>query len=106
MLEALGNGVKGVKWFSLNDKVYNSRTLAAAWKKVAANKGAAGVDRISITRFRLNDQVYLAELVSALRDGTYEPSAVKRVHIHKDGNKTRPLGITTVASYCTSCYSV
>ena len=96
MLAALGNGVKGGKWFSLIDKVYNSRTLAAAWKKVAANKGAAGVDRISITRFRLNAQVYLTELESALRDGTYEPSAVRRVHIPKDGKKTRPLGIPTV----------
>jgi RNA-directed DNA polymerase len=96
MLAALDNGVKGGKWFSLIDKVYNSRTLAAAWKKVAANKGGAGVDKISIKRFRLNAQVYLAELERGLRDGTFEPSAVKRVHIPKDGKKTRPLGIPTV----------
>jgi RNA-directed DNA polymerase len=51
MLAALDNGVKGGKWFSLIDKVYNSRTLAAAWKKVASNNGAAGVDKISIKRF-------------------------------------------------------
>jgi hypothetical protein len=45
MLAALGNGVKGGKWFSLMDKVYAPRTLALAWERVAANKGAAGVDR-------------------------------------------------------------
>jgi len=96
MLAALDNGVKGGKWFSLIDKVYNSRTLAAAWKKVAVNKGAAGVDKISIKRFRLNAQVYLTELEGALRDGTFKPSAVKRVYIPKGGKKMRPLGIPTV----------
>jgi RNA-directed DNA polymerase len=96
MLTALGNGVKGGKWYSLVDKVYNAKTLAAAWKKVAANEGAAGVDKISVKRFRLSAQVYLAELERGLRHGTFEPSAVKRVHIPKDGKKTRPLGIPTV----------
>ena len=42
MLAALGNGGKGGKWYSLIDKVYHPRTLKAAWKKVAANRGAAG----------------------------------------------------------------
>jgi RNA-directed DNA polymerase len=103
MLAALGNGVKGGKWYSLFDKVYNSRTLKAAWKKVAANKGAAGVDRISIKRFRSNAQFYLKELEKDLRNGTFEPSPVRRIHIPKDQKKTRPLGIPTVTSYCTSC---
>jgi RNA-directed DNA polymerase len=58
MLAALGNGVKGGKWFSLIDKVYNAKTLKAAWKRVAANKGAAGVDKISIKRFRSNAVVF------------------------------------------------
>ena len=44
MLAALDNGVTGGKWYSLMDKVTAPRTLAAAWKRVAANKGAAGVD--------------------------------------------------------------
>ena len=63
MLAALDNGVKGGKWFSLIDKVYNPATLKAAWKKVALNRGAAEVGKISIKRFRFNAQVYLAELV-------------------------------------------
>ena len=48
MLAALGNGVKGGKWYSLIDKVYNPGTLEVAWEKVASNKGAAGVDNMSL----------------------------------------------------------
>jgi RNA-directed DNA polymerase len=96
MLAALGNGVKGGKWYSLIDKVYNPRTLTAAWKKVASNRGAAGVDKISIKRFRCNAQVYLEELEKDLRKGTFRPSPVRRVHIPKDRKKLRPLGIPTI----------
>ena len=96
MLAALGNGVKGGKWYSLIDKVYNRRTLKAAWKKVASNRGAAGIDKVSIKRFRSNAQFYLEELERDLRNGAYRPSPVRRVHIPKDGKKTRPLGIPTV----------
>ena len=70
--------------------------LEAAWKKVASNRGAAGVDKISIKRFRANAQFYLEELERELRNGTFQPSAVRRVHIPKAGKKTRPLGIPTV----------
>jgi RNA-directed DNA polymerase len=96
MLAALVNGVKGGKWYSLIDKVYDPRTLKAAWKKVASNKGTAGVDKISIKRFRSNAQIYLEELERDLRNGVFRPSPVKRVHIPKDRKNTRPLGIPTV----------
>ena len=96
MLAALGNGVKGSKWFSLIDKVYRPSTLNAAWQQVKANKGAAGIDRQSIERFAANEQVYLNELAKQLEQGTYQAQAVKRVEIPKAGGKTRPLGIPTV----------
>jgi RNA-directed DNA polymerase len=96
MLSALGNGVKGGKWFSLMDKVFAPKTLAAAWTKVRANKGAAGVDGQSIERFAAKAEDYLAELSAALREGSYRPQAVKRVDIPKGGGRTRPLGIPTV----------
>ena len=51
MLTALEEGVKGGKWFALMDKVYSGRNLEAAWAKVRANKGAAGVDHQSIEAF-------------------------------------------------------
>jgi len=96
MLAALGNGVKGYKWFSLIDKVYRPSTLQAAWQQVKANKGAAGIDRQSIESFAANELVYLSELGKDLEQGKYRPQAVRRVEIPKAGGKTRPLGIPTV----------
>jgi RNA-directed DNA polymerase len=96
MLAALGNGVKGSKWFSLIDKVYRPSTLQAAWQQVKANKGAAGIDRQSIEGFAANELVYLSELAKDLEQGKYRPQAVRRVEIPKAGGKTRPLGIPTV----------
>jgi len=96
MLSALVNGVKGGKWFSLMDKVFAPKTLALAWAKVRANKGAAGVDGQSIKRFAAKADLYLSELSVALREGTYRPQPVKRVDIPKGDGRTRPLGIPTV----------
>ena len=96
MLSALDNGVKGGKWFSLIDKVMAPKTLDVAWQKVRANKGAAGVDGLSIGRFAAKADLYLSELAAALREGTYRPQAVKRVDIPKGDGRTRPLGIPTV----------
>jgi RNA-directed DNA polymerase len=96
MLAALGNGVKGGKWFSLIDKVYDRVTLEAAWKRVAANKGAAGIDKVSVKRFKACKDLYLTELENDLRKGRYQPEAVRRVYIPKGKGQTRPLGIPTV----------
>jgi len=96
MLVALGNGVKGGKWFSLIDKVYERRTLEAAWKRVAANKGAAGIDRVSVKRFNACKDLYLNELEKVLRSGQYRPEPVRRVYIPKGKGQSRPLGIPTV----------
>jgi RNA-directed DNA polymerase len=96
MLSALGNGVKGGKWYSLIDKVYAPGTLALAWTKVQANQGAAGVDGQSVDRFAAKADEYLSELSTALREDSYRPQAVKRVEIPKGDGRTRPLGIPTV----------
>lgn len=96
MLAALGNGVKGNKWFSLIDKVWRLSTLQAAWQQVKANKGAWGIDRQSIEGFAAHEQRYLSELSRQLEQGEYRPQAVRRVEIPKAGGKTRPLGIPTV----------
>ena len=96
MVSALGNGVKGGKWFSLIDKVVRPGTLDAAWQRVARNKGAAGVDGQSVERFSHRSDRYLLELHTSLKDGSYRPGPVKRVDIPKPDGKTRPLGIPTV----------
>ena len=98
MLAALEQGVKGGRWFSLMDKVYAPANLAAAWKRVRSNRGAAGVDGQSVARFERDAPRYLDELHRELRDGSYRPSAVRRRYIPKPGNpaKRRPLGIPTI----------
>jgi RNA-directed DNA polymerase len=96
MLAALGNGVKGGKWFSLWDKVYAKATLEAAWRRVKRNGGAAGVDNVSVKRFASREQEYLEELHEALKAERYRPQPVKRVMIPKPGGKQRPLGIPVV----------
>ena len=96
MLSALVNGVKGGKWYSLIDKVMTPTTLKVSWHRVRANKGAAGVDGLSIGRFAAKADLYLSELAAALREGCYRPQAVKRVDIPKGDGRTRPLGVPTV----------
>ena len=96
MLAALGNGVKGGKWYSLMDKVYAESTLQAAWARVKANKGAAGIDRVSIDRFNEHFERYLKELRQSLMAETFQPFPVKRVYIPKNDGRKRPLGIPAV----------
>ncbi|WP_309568777.1 reverse transcriptase domain-containing protein [Paraburkholderia sp. BL6669N2] len=68
-----------------------------AYKKVKANRGAAGVDRQTIEEFdsRLADNLY--KLWNRLASGSYQPPPVRRVEIPKAGGGVRPLGIPTVA---------
>jgi RNA-directed DNA polymerase len=97
MLTALVQGVKGGKWFSLIDKVHPERTLQAAFSKVAANQGAAGVDHVTIARFETRLDEELRRLSEQLRNGTYRPQAIRRHYIPKPGTQEkRPLGIPTV----------
>ena len=97
MLQALVNGVKGGKWFSLMDKVYAPTNLEAAWKRVKRNKGAAGVDGQSVEQFAAQAESSLKWLHEELREGRYEPLSVRRHWIPKPGtDKQRPLGIPAV----------
>jgi RNA-directed DNA polymerase len=96
MLEALENGVKGGKWYTLSDKVERRLTLGNAWSKVRANRGASGVDKTTIEKFEARYIEYIKELEQELKEGTYQPKAVRRVYIPKGQGKKRPLGIPTV----------
>lgn len=89
--------VRGGKWHSLIDKVYRPENLYSAYREVASNKGAPGVDHVTIEDFTANLYRNVAKLHDHLRTGTYRPQAIKRVNIPKPGtNETRPLGIPTV----------
>ena len=52
MLTTLEQGVEGGKWFRLFDKVFAERNLWAAFQQVAANRGAAGVDHVTVQEFQ------------------------------------------------------
>jgi RNA-directed DNA polymerase len=97
MLTALVQGVEGGKWFRLFDKVFAERNLLAALQRVAENGGTSGVDHVTVDAFvrRLPDSIW--EVSDQLKAGTYQPQAIRRVHIPKPGStETRPLGIPTV----------
>jgi RNA-directed DNA polymerase len=97
MLTALENGVKGGVWFSLMDKVYSLRNLLAAYGKVAANAGAAGVDHVTVQHFGKDVFDHVDRIVEQLRTDTYRPQAIRRTYIPKPGtSEQRPLGIPTV----------
>jgi RNA-directed DNA polymerase len=96
-LQALEQGVKGGLWYSLLDKIYKPANLRAAFAKVKANRGAAGVDHVTLAMFEQKLESNLEHLHEALKTGTYQPQAVKRVWIPKLGSsEKRPLGIPTV----------
>ena len=98
MLATLENNeVRGGKWHSLMDKVYSTANLDSAFRKVAANRGASGVDHITTEDFAADLVRNLDKLHHQLRSGDYRPQAIRRVSIPKPGtNETRPLGIPTV----------
>jgi RNA-directed DNA polymerase len=97
MLDALHKGVRGGKWHTLHDKVYNRSNLILASLSVLGNRGAAGVDRQTVDDFASSQGEEISRLVEDLRTGKYQPHAVKRVWIPKPGSsEKRPLGIPTV----------
>jgi RNA-directed DNA polymerase len=97
MLEALERGVKGGKWFSLIDKVYQERTLAIGWEKVKSNAGACGVDGITVERFQKQAKERLLAVREHIKRSEYRPQPIKRVWIAKLGSaEKRALGVPTV----------
>ena len=97
MLTTLVTGVEGGKWFRLFDKVFAERNLLAATQQVAQKKGAAGVDHVTTAEFLRQIPENLWRLSDSLKDGSYRPQSIRRVHIPKPGtSETRPLGISTV----------
>jgi len=97
MLTALAQGVRGGRWHTLSDKVYQPMNLLLASCRVLLNEGVAGVDHQTVEQFEDKHSEELRRLEEDLRADTYRPHAVKRVWIPKPGStEKRPLGIPTV----------
>ena len=87
-----------LKAHSLIDKIYFWKNLWTAWRKVRANKGAHGLDRVTIRAFEKDAETHLKELQRKLMENRFEPHPVRRVYIPKASNpkQKRPLGIPVV----------
>jgi RNA-directed DNA polymerase len=75
----------------------SKRQVWEAYKRVKANRGAAGVDDQSIERFDEDLENNLYKLWNRMSSGSYFPPPVKRVEINKRDGGTRPLGVPTVS---------
>jgi RNA-directed DNA polymerase len=74
----------------------SKRAVFEAWKKVRANKGAAGVDGVSVSGFEQGLENNLYNLWNRMASGAYFAPPVRRVMIPKADGGERPLGIPTV----------
>jgi len=80
----------------LLERILSTSNVSLAWKRVRANKGAAGVDGISIEEFPDTFRSRWQEIRSTILEGKYIPSPVLRAEIPKPDGSSRPLGIPTV----------
>ncbi len=102
-LHAKAKAEAGYRFYALYDKIYREDVLAHAYAQCRSNKGAPGVDRQDFAEVEAYGvQKWLGELALAQRQESYRPDPIRRLFIPKANGKLRPLGISTVISYCTS----
>ena len=79
---------------TLFEQVLEPENLARAWKQVKTNKGAPGIDGMTIEEFPRFIRKHWETIQRKLRDGSYRPAPVKRIYIPKPDGTRRPLGHT------------
>ena len=81
---------------SLIEEILSEENLNEAMKRVKANKGASGIDKMTIDQLDAYFYEYKKEIITSIMNKTYRPHPVRRVYIPKSNGKLRPLGIPTV----------
>ena len=85
------------KEYSLYGKLLKYESLETSWRKVRKNKGAGGIDRVTIEMFENQLELQLNTIQRQLYKKNYQPQPVRRVEIPKeDTDKKRKLGIPTI----------
>ena len=91
------------RFHALYDKIYRDDILHRAWEQVRGNRGAAGVDGITIAQVEAAGvSILLNELAEELKAERYHPLPSRRVWLPKPQGDRLPLGVPTVASYYSS----
>ena len=80
----------------LIEEILSEENLKEAIKKVKANKGAPGIDKMTIDKLDEYFDIHKEEIINSIINRTYKPCPVRRVYIPKTNGKKRPLGIPTV----------
>ena len=81
---------------SMMEQILDPENLAEAWKRVKANRGAPGIDGMTVEGFPAFAREHWPRIRAAIKEGTYRPAPVRRVFIPKPDGTQRPLGIPTV----------
>ncbi len=80
----------------LIEEILSEENLKEAMKRVKANKGVAGVDKMTVEQIDTYFEEHKEEIINNIMNKKYKPQLVKRVYIPKSNGKLRPLGIPVV----------
>ena len=78
------------------EEILEPENLSEAWKRVKRNKGAPGIDGMTVADFPAFAREHWPRIATAMREGNYRPAPVRRVWIPKPDGTKRPLGIPTL----------
>lgn len=85
------------KFYAMYDKMYRKDILTEAWKRVKRNRGAGGIDKVSIDDVKAyGEEKLLDEIAEELRTEKYRCKPVRRTYIPKADGRKRALGIPTI----------